>query len=107
LSAVTALRLMQVGLGGHGRNWARRIVPDVDEVELVAYVDSDPYALDIASNGKFAVVGNNGYATGDVDTMSLIDMEVVPPRVADTINYEVVCGIVSDPRRARRTVIDG
>ena len=39
---------MQVGLGGHGRNWARRIVPDVDEVELVAYVDSDPYTLDIA-----------------------------------------------------------
>jgi alanine racemase len=27
--------------------------------------------------------------------------------VADTINYEVVCGIESDPRRARRTVIDG
>jgi alanine racemase len=28
-------------------------------------------------------------------------------RVADTINYELVCGIDSDPRRARRTVIDG
>jgi alanine racemase len=28
-------------------------------------------------------------------------------RVSDTINYEVVCGVSSDPRRARRTVIDG
>ncbi len=28
-------------------------------------------------------------------------------RVADTINYEVVCGISSDPRRTRRTVLDG
>jgi alanine racemase len=28
-------------------------------------------------------------------------------RVADTINYEVVCGIDADPRRARRTVVDG
>ena len=28
-------------------------------------------------------------------------------RVADTINYEIVCGIESDPRRTRRTVIDG
>jgi alanine racemase len=28
-------------------------------------------------------------------------------RVADTINYELVCGIESDPRRARRTVMDG
>jgi alanine racemase len=28
-------------------------------------------------------------------------------RVAETINYEVVCGVSSDPGRARRTVIDG
>ncbi len=27
-------------------------------------------------------------------------------RVADTINYEVVCGIGSDPRRTRRVVVD-
>ena len=37
---------MQIGLGPHGRNWARRVVPEIDEVELVAYVDKDPYALD-------------------------------------------------------------
>jgi predicted dehydrogenase len=47
LSAVSALRILQVGMGAHGRNWARRVVPDVPEVELVGYVDSDPYALDI------------------------------------------------------------
>ena len=40
------LRLIQVGLGPHGRNWARRVIPEVGEVELVAYVDKDPYALD-------------------------------------------------------------
>jgi alanine racemase len=28
-------------------------------------------------------------------------------RVAETINYEIVCGIDSDPLRARRTVFDG
>jgi alanine racemase len=28
-------------------------------------------------------------------------------RVAGTINYELVTGIRSDPRRARRTVVDG
>jgi alanine racemase len=28
-------------------------------------------------------------------------------RVADTINYELVCGISSDPARARRVVVDG
>ena len=40
------LRLLQVGLGPHGRNWARKVVPHIEEVELVAYVDKDPYALD-------------------------------------------------------------
>jgi len=33
-------------MGPHGRNWARRVAPEVDEVEVVAYVDKDPYALD-------------------------------------------------------------
>ena len=42
-----ALRILQVGLGAHGRNWARRIFPDIHEVELVGYVDADPHALDI------------------------------------------------------------
>ena len=27
-------------------------------------------------------------------------------RVADTINYELTCGINSDPRRTRRVVVD-
>ena len=40
------LRLIQVGLGPHGRAWARRVIPDITEVELVAFVDSDPYSLD-------------------------------------------------------------
>ena len=34
-------------MGVHGRGWARRVVPDVPEVEIVGYVDSDPYVLDI------------------------------------------------------------
>ncbi len=38
--------MIQVGLGPHGRNWARRVFPEVGEVEVVAYVDRDPYALD-------------------------------------------------------------
>ena len=41
------LRLLQVGLGPHGRNWARQVIPHIPEVELVAYVDKDPNALDV------------------------------------------------------------
>ena len=44
--AVKPLRIAQVGLGSHGRNWAKRVLPDISEVELVAFVDSDPNALD-------------------------------------------------------------
>ena len=41
-----SIRLLQVGLGPHGRNWARQVLPQIPEVEVVAYVDKDPYALD-------------------------------------------------------------
>jgi predicted dehydrogenase len=43
---VTALRVLQIGMGGWGRDWAWRVNPDVTEVEIVGYVDSDPAALD-------------------------------------------------------------
>jgi predicted dehydrogenase len=39
--------VIQVGLGPHGRNWAARVIPDIKEVELVGYVDTDPNALDV------------------------------------------------------------
>jgi predicted dehydrogenase len=39
------LRLLQVGLGDWGRDWAWRVNPTVEEVEVVGYVDSDPSAV--------------------------------------------------------------
>jgi predicted dehydrogenase len=39
------LRLLQVGLGGWGRDWAWRIVPGVKSVKVVGYVDLNPEAL--------------------------------------------------------------
>ncbi|HEY2437879.1 MAG TPA: Gfo/Idh/MocA family oxidoreductase [Solirubrobacteraceae bacterium] len=41
------LRIVQVGLGDWGRDWAWRIVPAVPEVAVVGYVDSDPGALEL------------------------------------------------------------
>jgi predicted dehydrogenase len=41
-----ALRLLQVGVGLHGRDWATSVIPGVTEVELVGYVDPDANALD-------------------------------------------------------------
>jgi predicted dehydrogenase len=39
------LRVLQVGLGGWGRDWAQRVIPNVAEVDPVGYVDPDPAAL--------------------------------------------------------------
>src|SRR5438128_10178944 len=44
--AVNSIRMVQVGLGPHGRNWARQVLPHISEIHVVAYVDTDPYALD-------------------------------------------------------------
>jgi DNA-binding beta-propeller fold protein YncE len=45
-----------------------------------------PIVMDIASNGAFAVVGSlAGAASGDHDSISLIDLTAKPPRVVDTI----------------------
>jgi len=46
LRDVNSVRMVQVGLGPHGRNWARQVLPNVREIDIVAYVDTDPYALD-------------------------------------------------------------
>src|SRR4029077_20416643 len=45
MSAERPLRILQVGMGLWGRDWARYVVPEVPGVELVACVDTDPGAL--------------------------------------------------------------
>jgi predicted dehydrogenase len=51
------LRIVQVGLGDWGRDWAWRINPTVDEVQVVGYVDSDPRALQLLGKQLAVVPG--------------------------------------------------
>jgi DNA-binding beta-propeller fold protein YncE len=47
-----------------------------------------PYNVDIVPNGKIALVANNGAAgspDGNVDTVSVIDLDQNPPRVIDHV----------------------
>lgn len=44
-----------------------------------------PYGIDIASDGRVAVVANIGRGGGDADTVSVIDLAARPPRVVDTL----------------------
>lgn len=39
------MRLIQVGMGGWGMDWARNVLPDAPGVRLVGFVDSDPAML--------------------------------------------------------------
>ena len=48
------------------------------------YAGLRPYGVDIASDGKIAVVANIGRSMGDADTVSVIDLEAKPPRVVET-----------------------
>ena len=47
-----------------------------------------PYNIGVTPNGKLAISannGNSGAADGQVDTVSVIDLEVTPPRVIDHV----------------------
>ncbi len=47
-----------------------------------------PYNLDVTPDGKLALTadnGNNGGSDGNVDTVSVIDLEAQPPRVIDKV----------------------
>lgn len=68
-------------------------VLDIDG-EKVTYAKYDmlvglfPYNLGITPNGKIALTANNGAsgsADGNVDTVSVIDLEASPPRVIDQV----------------------
>jgi predicted dehydrogenase len=43
---VNSLRVLQIGMGPHGRGWAKQVIPQIKAVDLVGYVDTDPYSLD-------------------------------------------------------------
>jgi DNA-binding beta-propeller fold protein YncE len=69
-----------------------------------------PYSMEIAPNGAFAIVGNIGLSQGDADTISLIDLKVEPPRVADTVTVGQTPESISispDGRFAVAIVVNG
>lgn len=44
-----------------------------------------PYGADISADGSYAAVANIGRGQGDADTVSLVDLRMIPPRTVDTI----------------------
>ena len=77
------------------------------EGETVTKLDRDmtagirPYSLSVAPDGRWAVVGNIGRSagkTGDMDTVSLIDLSREPFRVVDTVSVGMTTeGVMASP----------
>jgi DNA-binding beta-propeller fold protein YncE len=69
-----------------------------------------PYPLGISPRGDFAAVGNVGLGEGDADTISLIDLTAVPPRVVDTVTVGQTpesLTVAPDGRHVVVTVMNG
>ena len=120
--------LAQVKLlhAGESTGYGRRFVAERDTwIGLVPVGYADGFRRDLTGT-TVRVAGERRRAIGTVSMDSFAveldrELPVATPvvllghgvlaeehaRVADTINYEIVCGINSDPRRTRRTVANG
>ena len=58
------LRIVQVGMGFWGRDWARQVVPEVPDVELAGCVDSNPAALALFQE-QFAISPDKCFSSLD------------------------------------------
>jgi predicted dehydrogenase len=68
------LKLIHVGLGRWGSDWARYIYPDHPDVEAVAYVDQDPVAQDRA---RAIIPGQPRFFSRVEDALADADAEAV------------------------------
>jgi predicted dehydrogenase len=55
------VRLVHVGIGGWGQDWATNVLPNVTAIDVVAWVDGDPGALE-AARRTFGVPANRCFA---------------------------------------------
>ena len=60
--------------------------PSVEYTKRDVHAGLKPYPVGVSSSGLWAATTNIGMGGGDSDTMSLIDIKAVPPRVVDTIS---------------------
>jgi DNA-binding beta-propeller fold protein YncE len=69
-----------------------------------------PHPLGISPRGDFAAITSVGIGNGDADTISLIDLKAVPPRVVDTVSVGQTpesLTVAPDGKHVVVTVING
>jgi predicted dehydrogenase len=81
------VRLIQVGLGLWGRDWAGNVLPNLPGVEVVAWVDGDPRALRLAAEAADAPAAGS-YASLE-ESLERADADAVLATVAIPAHTEV------------------
>ena len=70
-----ALRLVQVGMGGWGRDWAKHVLPKVPQVEVVAHVDA---AAQVLADAQAAVGFPDGTAFASLSqALNVVEADAV------------------------------
>ena len=72
--------------GDHALTLLRIDGTRVDVSDRTFYAGFRPYGADITPDGAVVVVANMGRGQGDIDTVSVIDMRLDPPRTVNTIS---------------------
>lgn len=72
--------------GDHGLTMLRIDGSKVEVTERTFYAGFRPYGADITPDGALAVVACMGRGQGDVDTVSVIDLNADPPRTVYTVS---------------------
>jgi alanine racemase len=126
LSWTSHIALARLLRAGESSGYGRRFVAECDTwIGIVPIGYADGFRRDLTGT-EVRVAGEPRRVVGTISMDALaveLDRElpvgtpvvVIGPgmlaethaRVADTITYELVCGIASDPARARRVVVDG
>jgi predicted dehydrogenase len=81
------VRIIQVGLGLWGRDWAANVLPRLPEVEVVAWADADPRALALADEVADPPAGGS-HASLD-EALERVDAHAVLATVAIPAHTEV------------------
>jgi predicted dehydrogenase len=69
------LRIIQAGMGGWGRDWAKMVLQRDNEVDVLAYVDADPATLALARKELELPAGSCFENLGDA--LSAVDADAV------------------------------
>jgi len=72
--------------GDHALTLLRIDGATVEVTDRTFYAGFRPYGADMTPDGAVVVVANMGRGQGDVDTVSVIDMRMDPPRTVNTVS---------------------